>query len=589
MMHPLSRFLRCFTVLAMIVGGPVLFGHSALAQEDPTLPDLAPREVEITGDLTIAFPSLGRQPLVGFNPPPRVPEIADSRRPYTEPYKQPSADLPPSPIVPPEPPDVSTIAARTPYKGVVSGGVGRYLERFLLADISLVDSRQLKVMVQGEYRGSDGTEPFQPVTSADSEFDRLGGTIALRRIFDTVTLNTSAGGLLDSYSLFGATQEGESNSQIDPSRTVSDVHGRIGLSSSDGARNRFNIAFTGGSSRVDTEVFDPGQRIDPTTERDETYLQTEASTSLALGDMRLSIDARGRTSGLDTDGYPGSTLRYGRLAGTIAWSPRPRLVVSAGASLFGFDTDAQSGSGRAIQSTWIAPEGTLKFALSSSMDVYGSLGSSVGSAGLASVYGSMPFVTDEPVLIPRLTSVDGRVGIRSAAKVITADLHAGLKDIPWYGFPEHPSAPLRNYIAGYPDLQYGEASVLYAGGSATVILSTAVQFGIDAEIREGELTENETVIPYFSPLVVGGHASAAFLGGAFQTQAHARYESARFRDTEETREIPGVLFLDVEASWFFSDTLALLAGARHLGAEPEFWDRYPMPASVFYTGLRLRW
>lgn len=593
LMTRLSGLILLTAVLTLpvkwLTGADALFVRTALAQEDPVLPDLAPREVEITGDLTIAFPSLSRQPLVGFNPPPRVPEIAESRRPYTEPYKQPSAELPPSPITPPEPPDVSTIASRTPYRGVVSGGVGRYLERFLTADVSLVDNERLKVMVEGDYHGSDGTEPFDPVTSADSEFDRLGGSIALRRIFDSVTLATAAGGRLDRYSLFGAMPEPGSISLLDPDRTISDMNGRIGLRSADGSRNRFSVSFTGGASRVETDVFDPDDRIDPSTKRDETYLETDASTSLALGDMRLDVEAFGRTSGLDADGFPGSTLRYGRLAGAISWSPRPRLVVSAGASLFGFDTDAQTGSGREMQSTWIAPEGTLRFALSTSTDVYGRLGSAVGNAGLASVYASIPYLTDEPLLLPRLTSIDGRFGIRSAAKVITADVHAGLKDIPWYGYPEHPSAPLRNYEAGYPDLGYGEATVLYAGGSATVILSTAVQFGIEAEIREGELTGNDTVIPYFSPVVVGGHASAAFVGGTVQTQAHARYESPRYRDAAETRQIPGVFSLDVETSWFFTDRYALLAGVRHLGAEPEFWDLYPMPGSVIYTGLRLRW
>ena len=85
-----------------------LAAHSipAFARQDTVLPDLAPREVEITGDLTIAFPTLRRQPIVGFNPPPRVPDIDSNRRPFTEAYGQASADLPPSPLQAPEPPSV---------------------------------------------------------------------------------------------------------------------------------------------------------------------------------------------------------------------------------------------------------------------------------------------------------------------------------------------------------------------------------------------------------------------------------------------------------------------------------------------------
>ena len=61
----------------------------ALAQVDTTrsaLPDIAPREVEIRGQLEILLPSLRRQPLVGFNPPPRVPRPPAGRRPFAETY-----------------------------------------------------------------------------------------------------------------------------------------------------------------------------------------------------------------------------------------------------------------------------------------------------------------------------------------------------------------------------------------------------------------------------------------------------------------------------------------------------------------------
>jgi hypothetical protein len=185
--------------------------------------------------------------------------------------------------------------------------------------------------------------------------------------------------------------------------------------------------------------------------------------------------------------------------------------------------------------------------------------------------------------------VDGRAGIRAAAKVITADAHVGYKDIPWYGYPEHPSTPLRNYEAGYPDLKYGDASVMYAGGSATVILSTAVQFGLEAEVREGRLSELDSSIPYFSPVVVGGHAAVGLMNGSVLTRVNARYETPRYRDAAETLKVPAVFSLDFESSWFVTDRYAVLLGGRHVGAEPEFWNLYPAPGSVFYTGIRLRW
>ena len=92
----------------------------AWAQQDSTqtlLPDISPREVEIRGELQIAFPSLIRQPLIGFNPPPRVPELPAGRRPFIEDYKLASADLPNTPLGQPDPPEVSSLSDLDPVNG----------------------------------------------------------------------------------------------------------------------------------------------------------------------------------------------------------------------------------------------------------------------------------------------------------------------------------------------------------------------------------------------------------------------------------------------------------------------------------------
>ena len=86
-----NRTLRAAVALIVLLGASVLGTRDAAAQ-DPALPNLAPQVVEITGDLSISFPSLSRQPLAGFNPPPRVPDIPASRIPYIDDYKQENAD-----------------------------------------------------------------------------------------------------------------------------------------------------------------------------------------------------------------------------------------------------------------------------------------------------------------------------------------------------------------------------------------------------------------------------------------------------------------------------------------------------------------
>ena len=75
--------------MAALIPVAVLALRTASAQDpQPVLPNLAPREVEIRGQLVIQFPALERQPLIGFNPPPRIPTIPADRRPLVEEYKQ---------------------------------------------------------------------------------------------------------------------------------------------------------------------------------------------------------------------------------------------------------------------------------------------------------------------------------------------------------------------------------------------------------------------------------------------------------------------------------------------------------------------
>src|SRR5690625_5734953 len=93
-----------FRHLILGFAASLVFVAGAVAQdqeEAPALPDIAPRTVEIRGQLEINFPALERQPLVGFNPPPRIIDLTN-RLPYMEPYRISAAELPASPLQPPE-------------------------------------------------------------------------------------------------------------------------------------------------------------------------------------------------------------------------------------------------------------------------------------------------------------------------------------------------------------------------------------------------------------------------------------------------------------------------------------------------------
>ncbi|MEX1055354.1 MAG: hypothetical protein WED81_04960, partial [Rhodothermales bacterium] len=70
--------MRVAAIHFLFLAGLAIAPAYVRGQDDPNrpvLPDIAPRVVEIRGQLEISLPSLQRQPLMGFNPPPPVAPI----------------------------------------------------------------------------------------------------------------------------------------------------------------------------------------------------------------------------------------------------------------------------------------------------------------------------------------------------------------------------------------------------------------------------------------------------------------------------------------------------------------------------------
>lgn len=79
---------------------------SAQDQEDEDLlPDIDPQDIEIRGEFSAQFSGLSRQPILGFNPDPRVYQIDSDREPFMESEDEIGAELPVSDLSRPLPPD----------------------------------------------------------------------------------------------------------------------------------------------------------------------------------------------------------------------------------------------------------------------------------------------------------------------------------------------------------------------------------------------------------------------------------------------------------------------------------------------------
>ena len=123
--------LRIFTV-SFFCCFSLLLSTTGLAQETRTdqqslLPEIDPQDIEIRSQFQARFPGLRRQPILGFNPRPRVFQIDPNRLPFIEDEETVMANLPIGRLDRPEAPVYQPLGYADPQNGFARVGMGSYL------------------------------------------------------------------------------------------------------------------------------------------------------------------------------------------------------------------------------------------------------------------------------------------------------------------------------------------------------------------------------------------------------------------------------------------------------------------------------
>lgn len=92
--------------------------------ERSLLPDIDPQDIEIRSQFQARFPGLSRQPILGFNPRPRVYQIDPDRIPFIEDEEAQLANLPMGQLARPESPQYNALGYATPKYAFIRAGVG---------------------------------------------------------------------------------------------------------------------------------------------------------------------------------------------------------------------------------------------------------------------------------------------------------------------------------------------------------------------------------------------------------------------------------------------------------------------------------
>ncbi len=186
-------------ILLLLLAGSLVFSNEIKAQqaqadtEQSLLPEIDPQDIEIRSQFQARFPGLRRQPILGFNPRPRVFQSDPNRIPFIEDEETVAASLAIGTLDRPEAPEYRRLGYADPKIAFFRGGVGSFIspeaDAFAIAKLS--DRNWLSG--RATFSSSDGHEQVFNTSYRWAE----AGITSYNRFSNRTSLKLDAGILSD--------------------------------------------------------------------------------------------------------------------------------------------------------------------------------------------------------------------------------------------------------------------------------------------------------------------------------------------------------------------------------------------------------
>ncbi len=555
------------------------FAQQEQEEEKPTLPEIAPREVEIRGELIIAFPSLERQPLIGFNPPPRIYQVPPGRKPIIYPYKQEVASLPPLKLR--TPPELApTVAPVRPAYGLLALNAGSYLERSATLEIDYPLSSTLRFLTDARYRGSNGHRPFP--NSPDSLF-RLAR--APYNVFDGYTgLEFSGYQFSGSWSLhtgsharriWGAlpAQDGRQ-----PNRSIYQLGTELKL--------HFHPSHTFEATSIlkyhtgDTELHIP------TTSYTLTDVFQHAVAQLGLrfpgkahweGTGHVLTQKRRNEFNASLRTYASSLTLY------------PRQGIRVGVSLLGFA--AQQPDTRSRTLLYLSPSFLFRTHLAGWTLVLSNT-PDTEAFDFMNLFRHNPYVHPGATasLAPPLESVLFPWNTRLQLQRQTGYLRIAPEIA--YRFAPNWRIWKPAEIPGFFTFEYAPARQYILGGTLIWVTATRQQLTLSIHYQMGEITDvpDSKTIPYMPGLELKGNVYLPFFRNRLIYRGELRILAQRYADAQATEPLKNVGTFSSTVIYHLTDGAGLSFSAEKIAlSAPEYWKSYPEARNLLKLGAFLHW
>ncbi|MFK7846400.1 MAG: hypothetical protein AB8G77_13965 [Rhodothermales bacterium] len=586
-------------LLACIVPATFLTTTTAVAQRDTTgtlLPDISPREVEIKGELQIAFPSLIRQPLIGFNPPPRVPELPEGRRPFIEDYKLASADLPNTPLGQPDPPQVSSLGDLKPINGEFEASAGRYLSRIIRARLSASLNNKSSLYSRIDYQGTEGYFLEDDATFPDlrNPFDGLYALLGYQSISPKTGWGIELDGNVDSYTLFGTNlleNDSISNQVVLPDRNGLSGNMEFWLQSQAEATvdTEFRLKF--GGTRYQTDLFDNALNELPRLDQREKRLTSvfNLGVPFSVGEFLLMTEVSG--AGIDDESVFDFSSYYLNIGTGFKFEIGPKFNIQVAGRYLGTSLIS---AGQDEFSSYFSADAQINLYPAPGVAIFARNKPGIDRNTLWEVFRKNPYISDMPSLQSTIRPIDAEAGFTLFKGNVQLAVKAGYIQSPNFLFFEseadQPNITGYNYRRGIFNYAFEDVEILHAEGDVSISFPSGIHAKFGVSVREAQLTDSDVNVPYYSPIVSENMISYTFAEKRMMLQLLTTYHSSRFRSRFDTIKVKDYFDIDLTYSYNLHAGLGMIVRLENiLGNQLEHWQHYPEAPMTVSAGLRVLW
>lgn len=186
------------TIIALFLSIEIQAQTTGGNPQNTLLPEINPQDIEIRSEFRARFPGLRRQPILGFNPKPRVFRLDPNRMPFMETRDEAVANVAITQLDRPEPPQRSILRTPDRTTGLVKAGFGNFITPELEGYFYHGLNEKSNLSGSIDYRSSDGHLDFQ-----ESSFRYFDTDIRYsRKINDELDISVVANALSDFNRLF---------------------------------------------------------------------------------------------------------------------------------------------------------------------------------------------------------------------------------------------------------------------------------------------------------------------------------------------------------------------------------------------------